>query len=82
MEGLRNNCLEWSVRRRRRSATTSFIVEASFVLQETEGVLSNPEQGVARLVPDTAASSVASWRAGMAKSRSELVIAPPCLWKR
>ena len=54
------NCLEWSARRRRSSATTVFIAKASFVLQETSGVLSDPEQGAASLVSGTAASKVAS----------------------
>ena len=42
-EGLTKNYLEWSVRRWRRSKTTRFIVKACFVLQETVGVLSDPE---------------------------------------
>ena len=48
--------------RRRRSVTTVFIVEAFFVLQETVGVLSDPEQGAASLASSTATSRVASWR--------------------
>ena len=61
---LRNNCLKWSVQRRRRSATSGFIVEASFVLQEIVGVLSYPEQGAANLASGTALIRVAcaAWR--------------------
>ena len=73
---LRNNCLKWSVQRRRRSATSGFIVEASFVLQEIVGVLSYPEQGAANLASGTALSRVASWRTRAESSRSELVIVP------
>ena len=52
-EGLMKNCLEWSTRRRRRSATTGFIVEASLVLQEMVRVLLDPEQGMAILTSGT-----------------------------
>ena len=43
----------------RRLTTTRFIVEASFVLQETVRVLSDPERGAARLASGTDASRVA-----------------------
>ena len=56
--------------------TTIFIVEASFMLQETVGVLSYPEQGAASLASGTAASRVALWKTSAASSRSELVIVP------
>ena len=56
------------------SATTRFIVEASFVLQETVRFLSNPKKGAASLASGTAASWVASWGTSAAGSRSELVI--------
>ena len=46
------------------------------MLQETVGVLSNPERGAASLPSGTAASRVASWRTSTASSRSELVIVP------
>ena len=44
------------------------------MLQETVGVLSNPEQGAAILASSTAAIRVALWRTSAASSRSELVI--------
>ena len=75
-EGLMKNCLKRSARRRKRSATTGFIVEASSMLQETVGVLSDPEQGAASLVSGTATSRVASWRTSAASSKSKLVIVP------
>ena len=59
-----------------RSATTGFIVEASFVLQETVGVLSDPERGAASLASGTAAIRVASWRTSATSSKSEFVIVP------
>ena len=51
-------------------------VEASFVLQETVGVLSDPERGAASLASGTAASRVALWRTNLARSKSEFVIVP------
>ena len=42
-EGTMKKCLAWSRRIRRRSATTGLIIDASFMLQETVGVLSDPE---------------------------------------
>ena len=56
--------------------TTVFIVEASFMLQETVGVLSYPERGAVSLDYGTAASRVALWKTSAASSRSELVIVP------
>ena len=64
------------MRRRRRSATTGFIVEASFMLQETVGVLYDPDRGAASLASGTAVSRFASWRTSAASSKSELVIVP------
>ena len=46
------------------------------MLQETVGVLSDPEQGAASLDSGTAARRVASWRTSATSSRSELVIVP------
>ena len=46
------------------------------MLQETVGVLSDPERGAASLDSGTAASRVASWRKSATISRSELVIFP------
>ena len=59
MEGLMKNCLEWSAWIRIRSATTGLIVDTSFVLQETVGVLSDPEQVAASLSSGTAERRVA-----------------------
>ena len=55
-----DNCLECTARMQRRSATTRLIDEASFVLQETAGVLLYPEQGAASLAISTTTSRVAS----------------------
>ena len=44
------NCLKWSVWMWRRSATTGFIFEASFVLQDMVRVLSDPERVASSLV--------------------------------
>ena len=59
-----------------RSATTGLIMEASFVLQETVGVLSEPERGAAMLALGTASRRVASCKTRAARLRSELVIVP------
>ena len=40
-----DNCLEWTARMQRRSATTRLIVEASRVLHNTLGILANSEHG-------------------------------------
>ena len=61
---------------RRRSATNGLIFEALRVLQETVGVLSNPERGAAMHASVTASRRVASWRTIVASSRSEFVIVP------
>ena len=76
MEELRKNSLDWSARMRRRSATIGLIIEASCVLQETVGVLSEPERGATILALGTALRRVASCRTRAASSRSELVILP------
>ena len=75
-EGLRKNFLEWSARMWRRSATTGLIMEASCVLQETVGVLSEPERGAAILALGTASRREASCKKRAARSRTELVIVP------
>ena len=46
------------------------------MLQETVGVLSDPERGAASLASGTAASRVASWRKSAVSSRSKFVIVP------
>ena len=46
------------------------------MLQETMGVLSNPERGAASLASGTSASRVASWRTSTTSSKSEFVIVP------
>ena len=61
---------------RRRSATTGFIVDASLVLQETVGVLSDPERGSPMRASGTAARIVASCRTSTANYRLEFVISP------
>ena len=54
------NFHEWRSQMRRRSTTTGLIVDASLVLQEMVGVLSDPEQGAASLASSTAARRVSS----------------------
>ena len=61
---------------RRRSATTGLIIEASHMLQETVGVLSEPERGAAIQAMGTALRRVASCRKRAASSISELAIVP------
>ena len=51
-------------------------MEASWKLQETVGVLSEPERGAAILALGTASRRVATCRKRAASSRSELVILP------
>ena len=59
---------------RRRSATTGLIIDALLVLQETVGVLSEPECGAAMRSLGTTSRGVASCRTSLASLRSELVI--------
>ena len=61
---------------RRKSTTTGLIVKASFVLQQTVGVLYDPEKETSSLASGTAARRVASLRTSMSSSRSDLVIVP------
>ena len=60
----------------RRSATTGFIVDASTVLQEVVGVLSETEHRSSMRASGTAARSVVLFRTSAANYRSELVIVP------
>ena len=59
---------------RSRSATTGFIVEASCMLRETVGVLSDLECGATMHVSGTASRRVASWRTRAASYRSGFVV--------
>ena len=61
---------------RRRSETTGLIVKGSRVLQETVGVLSDPERGAAIRASGNATRRVVLWRMRAASSRSEFVIVP------
>ena len=61
---------------RKRSATTVLIMEASRVLQEKVGVLSETERGAIMQALGTASRRVASYKMRAASSRSELVIVP------
>ena len=61
---------------RRRSATNGLIVDASFVLQETVGVLYEPKHGSAMRASGTDARSVASCRTSAANYRLKLIIFP------
>ena len=61
---------------RRRSATTGLITEASRVLQETVGVLLEPERGAAMQVLGNASRRVASYITRATSSKSELVLVP------
>ena len=63
----------------RRSATTGLIVDAPCVLQETMGVLSNPEWGTAMFASGHTSRRVASKRTKAASSRPDLVSFPPIL---
>ena len=58
----------------RRSAATRLTIEALRVLQETVGVLSEPEHGEAMQALGTALRRVASCRTGAASSRYEFMI--------
>ena len=60
----------------RRSAITGLILEDSHMLQETVGVLSEPECGAAMQVLGTASRRLASCKMRVASSRPELVIVP------
>ena len=60
-----------------RSVTTKLMVDASRVLQETVGVLSNPERGAAIVASGHTSRRVALGRTRAASSRSELVSVPP-----
>ena len=61
---------------RRRSATTGLIMEASRMLQEKLGVLSEPECGAAMQALGDPSRRVASYKTRAARSRSDLVIVP------
>ena len=61
---------------RRRSATTRFFVDAFCMLQDTVGVLSKPERGVAMSASGISAMRVALCRTRAASSRSQFVIVP------
>ena len=61
---------------KRRSTNTRLIMEASYVLQETVGVLSEPERGSTMPALRTASRRVTSCKMRGASSRSELVIVP------
>ena len=58
----------------RSSTTTGLIVEASHVLHETVGVLSDRKCGAAVHAVGTATRKVALWRTRVASSSSEFVI--------
>ena len=60
----------------RRSATIGSIVDASLVIQETFGVLSDPECRAVMRASDTSTRSVASYRTSASNYRSELVTVP------
>ena len=59
---------------RRRSATTGLIIEASYVLHETVGVLLEPERGAAMQSLGTALGRVDSCITRATRSRSEFII--------
>ena len=76
MEGFTKNFLEWSARMCRRSATTGLIIEASRVLQETAGALSEPERGIDMRALETASRRVASCITRTEILRSDFTIVP------
>ena len=53
----------------RRSATTGLVADASLVLQETVGMLSDIDQGTAIVASGHVSSRVASWSMRVASSR-------------
>ena len=59
-----------------RSTTTGLTIKALHVLQETVGVLSEPERGAAMQALGTASRRVASCITRATRLRSELVIVP------
>ena len=58
----------------RGSATTGLIVEASYVIQEMMGVLSDPEHGAAMRIVGTSTRRVTSWITRATILMSEFVI--------
>ena len=64
---------------RRRYTATDMMVDASCVLQETVGMLSNPEKGAAMIASGNSTRRVASRRMRETISRLELVSIPPGL---
>ena len=58
--GVEKTCSQWSVQMRRRSETYGLIVDASHVLQDSIGVLSNPERGAAMFASEQTFRRVAS----------------------
>ena len=68
--------MEWSVQMWRRYTTTGLIVQAPHMLQETVGMLSEPEHDAAMRSLGTDSRRVASYKMRAESSRSELVIVP------
>ena len=64
---------------RRRSSTTGLMIYTYCILQETVGVLADPDRGVDMFTSEHATRIVASRRRRVVRSRSELVSAPPGL---
>ena len=60
----------------RRSATTGSIMEALCAIQETVGVLSDPERSAAMHASGNVSRRVYLWRTRATISRSEFVIIP------
>ena len=63
----------------RRSTTIGLIVQGSYVLQESVGVLSDLERGAAMFASGHTSRRVSSLRKRMASSRLGLVSVPPGL---
>ena len=59
-QGVEKTCSQWSAQMRRRSETYGLIVDASNVLQDSVGVLSDPERGVAMFDSEHTSRRVAS----------------------
>ena len=61
----------------RRFITTRLIVDTSYVLHETTGVLSDPVCGAAMFMSGHTSRRIALWRTRAMSLRSELVNPPP-----
>ena len=71
--------LLWADRMLRSSAMTELMLEASWKVHATVGVLLIPDGGVSQAGEALMDLKTASWRTSATNSRSELVMVPPVL---